>query len=131
MITTELSDEGLDMVYKRYKVLQYMNYKDEEDMEEEAQDLISEFNAGFAKTEDDHNVTTILHLRNELGMVFNKKAQRKRLNMQLEQHMAELRFMHSLNNLNLGDVYNDQDPNFPGWAPFEDVRDSELLSDVP
>lgn len=45
--------------------------------------------------------------------------------------MAEIRFVHTLNNLKFGEVYNNYDPNFPGAFPVEDTRGAEFLKDIP
>lgn len=50
----------------------------------------------------------------------NKKQQRYRFNEKLETMMSQIRFLHQVNNLKMQDVYNDFDPNFPGYAPYED-----------
>lgn len=52
MLTTELSDEELDIIYKKYKLAQYMNSDKIRDIEEEAAELLQDFNAGSAKIGD-------------------------------------------------------------------------------
>ena len=46
LFTTELSDEELDLVYKRYKVIQGQNSDKMRDIDEEVTELIQSFNAG-------------------------------------------------------------------------------------
>lgn len=40
ILSTELSDEGLDLLYKRYKVMQTINNTTMEDMENDARELM-------------------------------------------------------------------------------------------
>lgn len=49
VFTTELSDEGLDLVYKRYKILQAENSDIMRDIDEEAKEFIQNYNSGKAK----------------------------------------------------------------------------------
>lgn len=133
LMTTELSDEGLDLLYKRYKVMQNQNSDALKDIETEAYELVQQFNAGTAKHADEsgRSMRSPYDLQNQLGLLLNKKVQRRRFDEKLEQHMAQLRFVHSLDNLNPAEVYNEADPNFPGLVPLEDSRNSELLADMP
>ena len=39
--------------------------------------------------------------------------------------MSQIRFLHSMNNLKEEDVYNDQDPMFPGFFPQNDSKMAE------
>jgi hypothetical protein len=39
--------------------------------------------------------------------------------------MSQIRFMHMLNNLDPGQVYNEKDPNFPGYFPLNDTKGME------
>lgn len=50
LMTTELSDEELDLVYKRYKLMQAENNDFMRDAEEEANELIQKYNANAAKS---------------------------------------------------------------------------------
>jgi hypothetical protein len=85
MLTTEMSDEGLDLIYKRYKLMQWENDTAMRDAEGEAYELVQSFNAGNARSEDgEKGINTPLDLQNELGQILNKKAQRKRLSTKLE-----------------------------------------------
>lgn len=52
LLTTELSDMELDIIYKRYKLMQAENTDFLRDIEEEARDLMQNFSAGKAMTED-------------------------------------------------------------------------------
>ena len=88
MLTTELSDEELDLVYKRYKIMQHKNSDKLKDIEGEAYELVQQFNAGIARTKQDRPLRTPQELQNEVGLILNKKVQRKRFNTQIEQHMA-------------------------------------------
>ena len=36
--------------------------------------------------------------------------------------MAQIKFMHSMNNLKIEDVYNENDPMFPGLFPYKDSK---------
>lgn len=133
LMTTELSDEGLDLLYKRYKVMQYQNSDALRDIETEAYELVQQFNAGTAKHADEsgRSMRSPNDLQNQLGQLLNKKIQRRRYDDKLEQHMAQLRFLHQIDNLNPAEVYNEADPNFPGLVPLEDSRNAELLADMP
>lgn len=53
MLTTELSDEELDLIYKRYKVMQWRNNDKMRDLDEEAYNLVQKYNAGTARTDKD------------------------------------------------------------------------------
>ena len=44
-----MSDEELDVLYKRYKVMQHQNDDRLVDVEAEAYELVQQFNAGAAK----------------------------------------------------------------------------------
>ena len=35
--------------------------------------------------------------------------------------MSQIRFLHILNNMNPSQVYNQHDPNFPGYYPLKDM----------
>ena len=50
ILTTELSDAELDLMYKRYKFIQSENSVDIEDMELEAKQLIQKYSTGEAKS---------------------------------------------------------------------------------
>lgn len=50
MMTTEMSDEELDLVYKRYKIMQHRNKESMQDNENEAHQLITAYNAKRAFT---------------------------------------------------------------------------------
>jgi hypothetical protein len=50
IMTTELSDEELDLVYKRYKLMQAENNDFMRDADEEANELIQKYNANAAKS---------------------------------------------------------------------------------
>jgi hypothetical protein len=56
-----------------------------------------------------------------LGLILNKKAQRRKFNDRLENFMSQIRFLHILNNMNPSQVYNQNDPNFPGYYPLKDL----------
>ena len=74
ILTTELSDEELDLIYKKYKLLQWRNSDKLKDINQEAYDLAQSFGAGTARTgEDDHKIRSPIELQNEIGMVLNKK----------------------------------------------------------
>lgn len=50
----------------------------------------------------------------------NKRAQRKKFNTKLENFMSQIRFLHILNNMNPNEVYNSEDPIFPGYYPIDE-----------
>lgn len=127
VFTTELSDEGLDLVYKRYKILQAENSDVMREVDEEAREFIQNFNAGKAKQGDDaeRQVRSPVEFENELGLILNKRAQRVKYNGRLETFMAQIRYVHALKHMNPLEVYNDKDPVFPGVFPLNDTRNAE------
>lgn len=44
--------------------------------------------------------------------------------------MAQIRFLHSMNNLKEEDVYNDNDPMFPGFFPHSDSKIEEAYKNT-
>lgn len=52
LMTTEMSDEEADLLYKRYKLLQSENTNSLRDIEEEAQQLIQDYTTGAARYAD-------------------------------------------------------------------------------
>lgn len=56
ILTTEMSDEELDLIYKRYKVMQHKNSDSMKDIEAEAYELVQQYNAGMARTEKDRAI---------------------------------------------------------------------------
>ena len=89
ILTTELSDEGLDLIYKRYKLMQWENTDTLRDLDEEAVDLVTQFNAGTAtNTAGDRRMRSPAELENTLGLMLNKKYQRTKFNTQLENFMT-------------------------------------------
>lgn len=56
MLTTELSDEGLDLIYKRYKMMKWDNSDALRDLDEEAAELFSQYNSGLARNEDESEI---------------------------------------------------------------------------
>jgi hypothetical protein len=131
MLTTELSDEGLDLVYKRYKMMKWDNSDALRDLDEEAAELFSQYNSGLARNEDESEIRGPLQLENAIGLLVNKKHNRVRLDTQLEGLMAQVKFMHAMKKLDPYEVYNEEDPNFRGIVPSEDTRDSEHSAAIP
>jgi hypothetical protein len=41
--------------------------------------------------------------------------------------MAQIRFVHTLNNLDKSEVYNKNDPMFPGFYPHSDYKETEEM----
>jgi myo-inositol-1-phosphate synthase len=100
--------------------------------EEEAQELIQNFNAGAAKNDDtDRSIKSEFDLKNQLGNIMNKKVQRRRYNVQLESLMSEIRFVHVLNNLNTEDVINYDDPYFTNAKPSTHAFLKQFEADMP
>jgi hypothetical protein len=125
ILTSEMSDEALDLVYKRYKFMQAENTGKLREIDVEAKDFVQNFSAGSAKvatTDGDfeRSVRSTFDFRNQLGLILNKKAQRLKFDGELEQMMGQIRFFHSMNNLNKEDVYNEDDTLFPGIFPHKD-----------
>ena len=106
-----MSDEALDLVYKRYKFMQAENTGMLREIDEEAKEFVQNFNAGAAKAlnnqGEDRSVRGAFDFQNELGLILNKKRQRQRFDGELEQMMSQIRFLHSMNNLKEEDVFND------------------------
>jgi len=77
ILTSEMSDEELDIVYKRYKFMQAENTGKLREIDVEAKEFIQNFNAGSAKTAgshgDDRSVRGAFDFQNELGLILNKK----------------------------------------------------------
>lgn len=74
ILTTELSDEGLDLIYKRYKLMQWENADALRDLDEEAVELVTQFNAGTAtNAAGDRRMRSPAELENTLGLMLNKK----------------------------------------------------------
>jgi len=76
ILTSEMSDEELDLVYKKYKLMQAENKGMLREIETEAQEFIQNFSAGNARTsqnELEQSVRSSLELQNELGLIMNKK----------------------------------------------------------
>jgi hypothetical protein len=87
ILTSEMSDEELDLVYKKYKFMQAENQGKLREIETEAQEFIQNFNAGSAKSsqnEFEHSVRTSADFKNEIGLILNKKAQRIKFNYRVE-----------------------------------------------
>ncbi len=59
ILSTELSDESLDLLYKRYKIMQTYNNTTMEDMENEAKELLQSFSAGNAKAMYDYGERSV------------------------------------------------------------------------
>jgi|LauGreDrversion4_2_1035121.scaffolds.fasta_scaffold88194_1 hypothetical protein len=112
MMTTELSDEELDLIYKRYKMMKWDNSDALRDLNEEAAELFSQYNSGVAKNEDESEIRGPLELENAIGLLVNKKQNREKLDIRVESYMAQLRLMDSLSKLDPMQVYNRNDPNF-------------------
>lgn len=79
ILTTEMSDEELDLVYKKYKFMQAENNGMLREIDTETQGFIQNFNAGSATAtpiegEFEKSVKSSLDFRNEIGMIINKKA---------------------------------------------------------
>jgi hypothetical protein len=75
-----MSDEELDVLYKRYKVMQHQNDDRLVDVEAEAYELVQQFNAGSAKNQEDRQISDPSQLENELGLLLNKTAVRRKFN---------------------------------------------------
>jgi hypothetical protein len=72
-MTTELSDESLDYVYKRYKLLQKDQEDTREEIKEEAKVLISNFrHARSLAIFRGKKLNTLLDLRNAVGKLHEK-----------------------------------------------------------
>lgn len=128
ILTSEMSDEELDLIYKRYKFMQAENTGLLREIDVEAREFVQNFNAGTAKAsgkkegDEDRSIRGAFDFQNELGLILNKKNQRIRFDAELEQMMAQIRFIHSMNNLKDEDVYNEHDPLFPGFYPHQDSQ---------
>jgi hypothetical protein len=72
VITTELSDVELDVIYKRYKLSQTKNTDVMKNMEEEAYELAQKYTAGKAQV-GDKMIKTPEELQNQLGLIFRQK----------------------------------------------------------
>lgn len=133
IMTTELSDEELDLVYKRYKLMQAENNDFMRDADEEANELIQKYNANAAKSQfSDRAIRTPDEYMNELGLIMNKKNQRQRFNIKLENFMAQIRFLNAVEKMKPADVYNINDPNYPGQFPINETRGLEnVIGDLP
>ena len=127
MLTTELSDVELDLIYKRYKFMQSENKDSMEEIDEEARALVAKFQQGEARAPSDPEkiLRSPNELANELGLMMNKRAQRRKFNDRLENFMSQVRFLHILNNLDRSQVYNENDPIFPGYFPLNDSKDKD------
>ncbi len=71
-----MSDEELDLVYKKYKFMQAENQGMLREIETEAQEFIQNFSAGNARTsqnEFEQSVRSSTDFKNELGLILNKK----------------------------------------------------------
>lgn len=77
ILTSEMSDEALDLVYKRYKFMQAENTGMLREIDDEAKDFVQNFNAGSAKalaaSGEDRSVRGAFDFQNELGLILNKK----------------------------------------------------------
>jgi hypothetical protein len=127
ILTSEMSDESLDLVYKRYKFMQAENTGKLREIDVEAKEFVQNFSAGSARVASkdgdfERSVRSTFDFRNQLGLILNKKAQRLKFDSQLEQMMAQIRFFHSMKNINKEDVYNEEDPIFPGIFPHKDAK---------
>jgi hypothetical protein len=124
ILTTELSDEELDLMYKRYKFMQSENVGAMKEIDDEARELVSKFQAGEARSpfDKERSIRNPNDLGNELGLMLNKRAQRKKFNDRLETFMSQVRFLHIVNNMSPNEVYNENDPHFPGYYPLHDTR---------
>jgi hypothetical protein len=111
-------------MYKRYKFMQAENLEDMKEIDEEARNLVSKFQAGEARSPFDKEkvIRNPNDLANDLGLMMNKRAQRKKFNDRLETFMSQVRFLHIMNNMSPNEVYNENDPNFPGYYPLTDTR---------
>jgi hypothetical protein len=46
--------------------------------------------------------------------------------------MSQIRFTHILKKMHPSEVYNDEDPYFPGYYPMRDIKGAELdVNDIP
>ena len=134
ILTTELSDAELDLLYKRYKFIQTENNQNIQEIEEEAKALMAKFQTGEARSPSDpeRSIRSPNELNNELGLIFNKKAQRKKFNDRLENFMSQVRFLHILNNMNPNEVYNENDPIFPGYYSLKNPKgDDKFVNSMP
>jgi hypothetical protein len=107
--------------------MQSENINEMKEIDDEAKELIAKFQAGNARSaiEGEKSIRSPNDLANELGLIFNKRAQRKKFNDRLESFMSQVRFLHIVNNMNPSDVYNENDPIFPGYYPMNDTRNMD------
>ena len=89
ILSSEMSDEALDLVYKRYKFMQAENTGKLREIDVEAKDFVQNFSSGSAKVSStdgdfERSVRSTFDFRNQLGLILNKKAQRLRFDGELE-----------------------------------------------
>ena len=90
ILTTELSEEELDIIYKKYKMAQYLNSDKIRDIEEEAAELVQDFNAGSAKSGENNEkrVKSQEDLSNNLGLILARRNTRVKYQAKMEEFMA-------------------------------------------
>ncbi len=82
MLTTELSDEGLDLIYKRYKSMQWESKDAVREIEQEATDLVQQYHTGTAlNAAGDRKMRSPQELENAIGLLIGRKVQRERYNV--------------------------------------------------
>jgi hypothetical protein len=79
ILSSEMSDEALDLVYKRYKFMQAENTGKLREIDVEAKDFVQNFSSGSAKVSStdgdfERSVRSTFDFRNQLGLILNKKA---------------------------------------------------------
>lgn len=113
-----MSDEGTDLIYKRYKILTHETKMNIEQIDEEADKLIHDFRMKRARI-DNRRVNDPHKLANHLHLMYTKKIRTIKIQTKLEAIVSKIRHDHSMKKITPDDVWNDKDPNFPGY-PLDD-----------
>lgn len=97
--TTELSDQALDLIYKRYKLMTTDVKRTIEDIDEEALWMQDRFKLGLTINDKGFRTKSVEVLKNEINNLYEKKAKRMEFSDKLESYVAQIKIMHDLNNL--------------------------------
>lgn len=126
---TDMSDEGTDLLYKRYKLSKHDNQATMKDLTERAEEMMAEFRTQGKVTMDEKKraLTDKNEIMNEIHKLFQKKSAREKLDYELESMMSKIRLNHELNKFKITDVYNIYDPNYYGELPLDDEEEAANL----